>query len=254
MTQLRPTHIRRLAQRANRSTEPVLAALSGTALALALALGLLALSGPAAAQTVVGTNFQAEEADPPGRVVRLDHFEGTVWRQSPGESEWSSPSPNLPLSNGDRLSTDLGARAEMHLGSTALRLAGQTQMEISTLDDERAFVTLSQGTLSVRVRALFPGQHLEINTGNLAFSITQPGDYRVDVDTASNTTRVAILSGGGVVYGEAGQTQLLSAPLHRWPLSTCSPRLRPSMSPISWPGCRRGCEGGCWPCIAGMAC
>ena len=196
-----PKFIRRLAHYAGG------AALASTALAPLL----LATATPAVAQTVVGTQSQAEEVDPPGRVVRLDLFEGTVWRQSPGEAEWNAPSPNLPLGAGDRLSTDVGARAEMHLGSTALRVAGQTQIEISTLDDERAFITLTHGTLAVRVRALFPGQHLEVNTGNLAFSITQPGDYRVDVDPASSTTRIAVGSGGGVIYGENGQTQIVPA-------------------------------------------
>lgn len=115
------------------------AALAGTVLAPAMLLG----SSAVVAQTVVGTSRQAEaEVDPPGRVVRLGYFDGTVWRQPAGESEWVAPSLNYPLSAGDRLATDVNARAEAHLGSTALRLAGQTQLEISTLDDDRAFITL----------------------------------------------------------------------------------------------------------------
>jgi hypothetical protein len=52
------------------------------------------------------------------------------------------------------------------------------------------------------VRTLFEGQRLEVDTPNLAFVVSQPGDYRLDVDPAGNTTRVIAQSGSGVIYGD----------------------------------------------------
>src|SRR6185369_7682657 len=47
--------------------------------------------------------------------------------------------------------------------------------------------------------------NFEIATPNLAYRAAYPGDYRIDVDAASGTTRVTIHSGTGAVYGESGQ-------------------------------------------------
>ena len=58
--------------------------------------------------------------------------------------------------------------------------------------------------MRLRVRQLFEGQRLEIDTPNLAFVISQPGDYRIDANPATNTTRVVAQSGAGVLYGDSG--------------------------------------------------
>ncbi|WP_239796081.1 DUF6600 domain-containing protein [Candidatus Nitrotoga arctica] len=42
----------------------------------------------------------------------------------------------------------------------------------------------------------------EIDTPNLAFSIREPGDYRIDVDADGSSTAVTVRSGRGEVYGE----------------------------------------------------
>lgn len=179
-------------------------------LLLAAMLGVAATGGAQAQSGTYSTTANAE-VDPPGRVARLGYAENGVSFLPAGTQDWSAASLNRPLTSGDQVATDTGARAEMHIGSTALRLGQQTQVNFSTLDDDRAFVTLQQGTLNLRVRELHQGEHLEVNTPNLAFSITQPGDYRVDVDPSNGTTRVAVPSGGGVLYGESGQTMRIGA-------------------------------------------
>ena len=40
---------------------------------------------------------------------------------------------------------------------------------------------------------------------NLAFVISQPGNYRPDVNPATSITRVVVQSGGGVIYGDGGE-------------------------------------------------
>ncbi|UUZ71825.1 hypothetical protein LP415_24180 [Polaromonas sp. P1(28)-8] len=148
--------------------------------------------------------------DPPGRVARLNLMEGAV-SFSPADiaasqdaSAWTPATMNRPLTRGDRLWTGSRARAELHIGSTAVRMSEQTSLDFLALDDDVVQLRLAQGTLRLRVRTLFEGQSLEVNTPNLAFVISQPGDYRLDANLATDTTRVVVQSGGGTVYGDSG--------------------------------------------------
>src|SRR5271169_5586764 len=83
---------------------------------------------------------QQDQADPPGRAARLSFLSGTVSFQ-PGEVEdWIPATLNRPLTTGDRLWTENGARAEMHTGSAAFRLSGHTNFAFLNLDDRTAQV------------------------------------------------------------------------------------------------------------------
>jgi hypothetical protein len=149
------------------------------------------------------------QADPPGRVSRLNYSQGSVTFSPAGDNEWIDAQPNRPLTRGDRLWTDRGSRAEIQIGSSAVRLDGQTRLEIMVLDDQAAQLSLTQGTLYVRVRSLPDGENFEIDTPNLAYRAAYPGDYRIDVDATDGTTRVTIHSGTGAVYGEGGHAMPL---------------------------------------------
>ena len=146
------------------------------------------------------------QSDPPGRVARLNYMEGPVTFSPVGDNEWIDAQVNRPLVHGDRLWTDKGSRAEIQAGSSAVRMGGQTQLEVLALDDQSTQLSVTQGTVYVRVRSLPEGENFEIDTPNLAFRAAYPGDYRVDVDATGGTTRVTIHSGTGAVYGEAGQS------------------------------------------------
>src|SRR3954447_16262239 len=50
--------------------------------------------------------------DPPSRAARLSEVAGQVWLYSPDSNEWIEVSRNRPLTTGDRIATDNGARAE----------------------------------------------------------------------------------------------------------------------------------------------
>jgi hypothetical protein len=146
------------------------------------------------------------QSDPPGRVARLDYVEGAVTFSPAGDNEWTDAELNRPLVRGDRLWTDKGSRAEIQVGSSAVRMSGQTQLEVLALDDQSTQLSVTLGTAYIRVRSLPEGENFEIDTPNLAYRAAYPGDYRVDVDATGGTTRVTILSGTGAVYGEAGQS------------------------------------------------
>lgn len=145
------------------------------------------------------------QGDPPARVARLNQAQGAIAFAPAGDNEWTDASVNRPLMRGDRLWADKGSRGELQVGSSAVRLDGQTQLEILALDDRSAQLSVTQGSVYVRVRSLPEGENFEIDTPNLAYRAAYPGDYRIDVDAASGMTRVTIHSGTGAVYGEGGQ-------------------------------------------------
>ena len=140
-------------------------------------------------------------ADPPSRAARLGYLSGAVSLSPAGERDWVQATLNRPLTTGDRLWADADSRAEVQVGGAALRMGASTSVTLLNLDDNIAQVQLTQGTLKVRVRRLAPGQAFEIDTPNLAFTLRQPGEYRIEADPLGDATVVMVRSGQGEVYG-----------------------------------------------------
>ena len=160
---------------------------------LLLIAGLFAiLPKPAAAQS---------DVDPPGRVARLNFIEGSVSYQVSGDTDWVQADPNRPLTTGDNLWADQNSRGEVHIGSTAIRLSAETGISFLNLDDRTAQIQLAQGAIEVHLRNLTPGDAWEIDTPNLAFTLTRTGEYRISTDPNSNTTTIVVREGEGSVTG-----------------------------------------------------
>jgi hypothetical protein len=141
-------------------------------------------------------------ADPPSRVARLGYMSGAVSLSPAGENDWVLAQINRPLTTGDRLWADAGARAEIQVGGAMIRMSAGTGITVLNLDDRITQLQLTQGTLNVRVRRLEPNQLFEVDTPNLAFTLRQPGEYRIAVDPDGNATDIVVRRGQGEVYGE----------------------------------------------------
>ena len=89
--------------------------------------------------------------DPPIRVARLNYVQGRVSFQPGGETDWGWATLNRPMTTGDSLWTGNSSRAEMHIGSTAIRVGGQTSVSFLNLDDRTVQIQLNSGTIDVRV-------------------------------------------------------------------------------------------------------
>jgi hypothetical protein len=139
--------------------------------------------------------------DPPGRVARLNYIQGSVSFQPGGETDWVQANPNRPLTTGDNLWADRDSRGELHIGSSSIRIAGETGITFLNLDDRTVQIQLAQGSMNVNVRRLDGGDDFEIDTPNLAFTLQRPGEYRVDVDPNGNATTVTVRAGEGEVTG-----------------------------------------------------
>jgi hypothetical protein len=148
---------------------------------------------------------RAQEADPPGRAAQLSATEGSVSLQPAGVPDWTAATLNRPLTTGDKLWSDQNSRAELDVGSAVMRLGSSTGFSFLNLDDNTVQMQLPTGALIVRVRDMQAGQIYEVDTPNVAVSLLQPGDYRVEVNGVGDSTVVKVQDGAAQAAG-GGQT------------------------------------------------
>jgi len=178
--------------------------LSWCSAVLVMALSTLALSIGATAQD------DNPQDDPPTRVARLGYMEGSVSFEPAGENDWVQAVPNRPMTTGDKLWADQNSRAELQLGSAVIRLSENTGFSFLNLDDHTVQIQLTSGTLNIRVRRLDQDDAFEIDTPNLAFTVDQPGSYRLEASEDGTYSVVSLREGGGEATGN-GQTYTLHA-------------------------------------------
>lgn len=143
-------------------------------------------------------------ADPPARAGRLNYINGTV-SLAPAQAPdaWGVAVPNRPLTAGDRLWSDPDGYAEFHVGSTAVRLAPRTNVDVLTLDDDTLQLRLAQGDVNVRVRDV-ADDTIEIDTPNGAVLLEEPGSYRISTGADGDMTNVIVHSGRAHVLAQHG--------------------------------------------------
>jgi hypothetical protein len=151
---------------------------------------LLTLGGTALAQ------------DPSGRAGRLNFIVGSVSFRPAGLDDWGPAVVNDTVTTGDRLWTDSGSRAELHVGSTALRVGSQTDLNFLNVSDQTTQVAITQGSLCVHIHHLDSGDVFEVDTPNAALSLSRTGSYRIDVGPDGNQCKVMIHSGEVEVTAE----------------------------------------------------
>jgi hypothetical protein len=147
------------------------------------------------------TSQDQDQDDPPGRVARLGYLQGSISLQPAGENDWVGAVPNRPMTTGDKLWADQDSRAEVQLGSAVIRLAPNTGFSFLNLDDNTVQIQLSSGAISVTVRQLNDGDDFEVDTPNLAFTVSRPGHYRVEASEDGSNTSISIREGDGEATG-----------------------------------------------------
>jgi len=142
-----------------------------------------------------------DDDDPPSRVARLSYINGQVSFSPGGTDDWVGAVVNRPMTTGDKLWTDQGSRAELHVGSAAIRLSGQTGFSFLNLDDRMMQIRVTEGTINLHVLRLDGQESIEVDTPNLAFTVLRPGRYRINVNEAGDTTVINVPEGEGEVTG-----------------------------------------------------
>jgi hypothetical protein len=142
-------------------------------------------------------------ADPPTRVGRLNYISGTVSYHPESVEDWATATLNYPLTIGDNLWTDKDGQAEVHVGSTAVRLASNTDISFLNLNDQTIQIRLSTGSLNIRLRTLGPNEAIEVDTPNASLSLLRAGSYRIDVQQSGDT---AVTARSGEIEVTAGNS------------------------------------------------
>lgn len=176
---------------------------------------LLALAAPAAAAL----------AEPPALVGRIAAVQGQVSVRVAGDDGDAADDDdgqsllNWPITGASRITTARGASAEWRAGSAAVRLGGDTELDVVTLDDDSFSLRLNRGRVGVRIDqpAMLPGFVLQ--TGQARVWLQQPGSLRVDAPADASASVVAVLAGvarvegGGVSVTVAAGSQAEVGPL-----------------------------------------
>ena len=155
-------------------------------------------------------------ADPPSQVGRLSLISGNVSFLPGSLNEWTPATLNYPLTSGDHLWTDPGARAEVHVLSAAIRLNSNTEFSFLNLDDQTVQISVSEGSLNVNLRSAGSGTIFEIDTPNATVSLHSAGSCRIDVQPDVATTvsvragSVEVTAGMDAYDVSAGQTSVIS--------------------------------------------
>lgn len=148
------------------------------------------------------------------RVARISFIQGDVKIRRDEMEDWEKASQNLPIVEGDEITTDANARFEIQFNSsTFMRVGGNSYVKVIGLKDEGIAVSLPQGTMSVRIHD-FEGDktYFEIDAPKTTIAVQQSGAYRVDAGQKdSPEIRVSVTEEGEArVYTESSGFALKS--------------------------------------------
>ena len=141
----------------------------------------------------------AQSTDPPGRVGRVSAVNGAVSLLPMGATDWNAASLNYPLTTGDALWADSDARAEFHLGSSAVQVGPLTSLTFDAIDDFQTELRMGQGSVRIRVRSMSQDESFEIDTPAGVILLRNAGSYRIDVTPDGRRSTVTVRDGGADV-------------------------------------------------------
>ena len=139
------------------------------------------------------------------RVARISVVSGDAQIKRAGSQDWERVVPNLPIVEGDEISTDVNGRLEIQLNTrNYIRLAENSYLKITQLKDEGIALSLPQGTLSMRVMEFDKDRaYIEIDAPKTTLAVQRAGTYRVDAGD-KNSTEVRL------TVSETGEARIYS--------------------------------------------
>ncbi len=138
------------------------------------------------------------------RVARISFMRGDVQIKRSGENDWDLASLNLPLVEGDEIATSRNARVEIQFDSqNFLRLAEDSLLKVTTLRDEGIAVSLTEGTLSLRVFSFEKEKgYFEIDAPQTTLSVQNAGLFRIDARNQYEVRVTATEGGQARIYSD----------------------------------------------------
>jgi hypothetical protein len=150
---------------------------------------------PALAGMLLGQETPPEAGNPPARVARIGFLSGSVSFQPSGDTAWSAATLNYPVTTGDRVYADRGARAELQVGPVTVRASDLADLTVIDLTDQFVQLGLTQGTIRISVYQLAPGDSVELDTPYGAMMLLASGEYRFDAPPDGGSITVTVTTG-----------------------------------------------------------
>ncbi len=149
------------------------------------------------------------DAPPPSRVGEIASLHGTVSYNGAGSNgQWVAATANYPLAAGDSVFTQDNAGAALAVDSSRINLSGNTELQITGLDQTTLAATESQGEVFLAINYLQPGQNFAITTPRGTVTISQDGNYDILAGDANDPTVVNVLSGAAAVTDPGATLQV----------------------------------------------
>ena len=159
---------------------------------------------PATAVNLPGaeSGYVVDDDDTPdvtARVARISFVRGEAKIRHADGGDWEKIALNLPVVEGDEIATEADSRVEIQFDNFQhLRLAENSFLKVVTLKDEGIALSLSLGTMSVRItefdkdRAFF-----EVDAPKTTVAFQKAGAYRIDAGKAGDAEiRMTVTEGG----------------------------------------------------------
>jgi hypothetical protein len=150
---------------------------------------------------------QSAQAPSDQGVARVSMIQGDVSTQRGDSGDWQGAALNVPLVNGDKVSTGDNSRAEVQLDyANIVRLDSHAEVGVATLDRKHVQIQVGQGLVNYSVLRGAEAD-TEIDTPNVAIHPTMPGRYRVQVNS-DNETQVIVREGEADITTPQGSKRL----------------------------------------------
>jgi hypothetical protein len=155
------------------------------------------------------SNDPPDDSTPPAPVEpptgQLSLMDGSVSLRPAAGDTWAIPDTNVVLGSGDRLWVDSVGHLEVEFGSTAVRLSNETELHLVRVELNVLQLLLPQGSIDYRLRDIDTAKSYEVDAPNAAIFLEENGEYRIDVSSNGDTTRLVTWSGHAQVAA-AGRT------------------------------------------------
>ena len=147
------------------------------------------------------TSTLALADDPPAQVGRIALTQGQV-SISAGQGEGASTAlVNWPVTSSNTVTTAPGARTELRVGSSAIRLDGDSSLDVIQLDDDNLRLRLHYGSVSVRIVNPEALAGFALSTPQGRVLLQEPGRLRVDAEREADTSSINVFEGVATVEG-----------------------------------------------------
>jgi hypothetical protein len=164
----------------------------------------------AVALLAVALVAQPALADPPGRVGRISLLSGSTTFRDLAAGEDFAAKVNWPVTTQNGIVTGEDGRAEIRIGSSAVRLDRDSELHFVQLDDEHIKLYLASGSATVRVRSRDAARDFELTTRQGRILLLEPGRYRLDADQARDSTAMSVFQGAARVDSAESSVPLRS--------------------------------------------